>query len=346
MKEYTLSNKKKTFNSNCYINLTYVKSFEQLKNVASNELISTNINDIKQFCCDLGVFESETANGKRKDSSTNYGILLTFLLENEQNKEDLKALTNEIVEKYNNLPYMAYETQRGKGNYLVIYLCERFYYPMGKVIEKVAEQDSYKDSITGKVCKKDSKNAVVWHKKGDIISTKIQKFTSKTRIFRYANQSQFKAFIIELKKFFIDLCARLLKTVKSVGITFKKYVKCILSKNQKGVAKLWNDTLKALEEIFDKNMNIINNVYDQREQEYINAKKDLDNLFIKYNNLMHQNKQFYDDKTKFYIPVKYKKVKFNIDFNESYKSQKQNTQLLIDKFTTDLDTVMSANLSH
>lgn len=328
------------------MNLTYIKSFKHLENVASNQLISTNIADIEAFCTDLALFESESANGKRKDLTTNYGILLTFLLEKKQETQDLIALTDEIVKRYENLPYMAYETQRGKGNYLVIYLCERFYYPMGKVIEKVAEQDSYKDSITGKVCKKDSKNAVVWHKKGDIISTKIQKFTSKTRIFRYANQSQFKAFIIELKKFFIDLCARLLKTVKSIGITFKKYVLCILTKEQKGVARLWHNALYHMEDKLNKAIEIISNIYDEREEEYIKAKVDLDNLFIKYNGLMHHNKQYYDDKTKFYIPVRYKKVKFKIDFNEAYGSQKDGTQLLIDKFNEELDAVMFAYLPH
>lgn len=340
MRTYNLNtSKKQRLNTNCYINLEYIKDYNRLFNMFNSGIVDTNITDVNKFISDLVNYELESSNGKRADTLNNYGVLLTFLLEKEEKPGNLVKLSREIAKNYGNLPYISCITTQGKGNYLQICFSERYYYPNGQIREVKAKKDSYRDAKTGKACNKEDANAVLWRKKGDIISSSIETFSSKVRYFRYASEQQFYNFIDKLKLFFIDLCKSILKAVNYTGITFKKYVLKVLAFKQKGNARLWNRTFNRMEDRFNYAVECL------EQTNYLqDAKKQLDSLFIKYNTLLHANKQFYDNNKKFYIPLKYGKISFSIDFNTSYRKAKEDTNLLLDRFNKELDTIVFSYL--
>ena len=278
--------------TNSYIKLEYVKDIQALKDITKYEPVSSNITDFSLFCDDLLEYE-EQGTSKRKNTSSNYGVLITFMLNNEAmaKGEVLDNLIDHIVSRYGQLPYYAYVVQRGKGYYLVMYMCERYYNHEGLDIIIKAKKDSYKNKKTGKACLENDKDAYLYRQEGEIISHTVSKFTSKQRYFRFGNTSSFLKYMSYLKNWFMDICENVLKVAINKGISFKRFV--VERAKNKGIARLYNDALIDFERIYDNAFSTLEAISDSLSGDIErHDRHELEDLYTLYNTKIKEGQGF------------------------------------------------------
>lgn len=328
------------FNSDIYIKLDYVKDINNFLAIPCNKCISSNINNFNVFANELIEYENNNKEGKRKDTLINYGVILTFLLDKKHNKEELSNLINEIVKHYNNLPFYSYLEHKGKGYYLHIYFSERYYNKNGYITETRAKNDRYRSAKSGKACKKEDADAVIWLHKGDLIKIKVSNFTNKVRFFRFSSKKHFNKVMLELKKWFISICEKIINVVVNVGFTLKRYTLAYLDKNKRINANIWHQAFREIEKHFIKAYEVLENTNYLED-----AKESLDKLFIKYNNKLINDKQYYNEGANWFINFRYDKhVKFNLDLNDTYNKTLINSELLKEKFIKELNKIVLSYL--
>lgn len=342
MNAYTIQNGKHSFlQTNTFIKLDYIRNSQDFKGVFSNKVINTNIKNTDLFFNRLIDYENKTK--KNKNKLVNYGVLFTLMLDKERDIKQLQILTKAFINKFDNLPYYSYIKITNNGYYLVIYISERHYFNTKKRVKTdvKAKKDIYKNKLNNKTCFKRSKNSYLWRKKGEIISsnTKYTYFSNKKRFFRFSNKKHFNKYIYELKKWYINTLKETLKAQINETISFKRFNYSTLSKNKKINAKLWNSAFNDLEKDFLKGYQALK--YTDILKENKQAKKDIDNLFIKYNDKLTKNKIYYNENNDFYIPFKiYKNIKFKLNLNTTFKKTKENINLLKLKFNKELKKII------
>ena len=239
------SNGKRTIQktlSNSYIGMERVHKPSALSNVFENESILTNIDDITTFKEDLVKHERKTSSNNGKHI---YGVVLSFLLDKEHSKDELTTLIKEINKRYEDLPFYAYKSHQGKGHYLIIYYCERYYFPDGKKIDVVAAKDIYRDQHSKKYCSPDNDKA-----KGDVIKSKKIKFSNKTSFFRF-KEYEFTKTWNEFRLWFVQLLHDLFDMQIEDGVSFPQFVIHKTKKKNRPAARFWNSTFKRMNEFMN-----------------------------------------------------------------------------------------------
>ena len=292
LKEFELENT--NFSSSTYIKMDIVYSSSDVSFLfAQNPLFSSLDCPIKEFFRTIKKYEKE----KNTKGKCRYGIILTFLLDKNRPKNELKTLVYKIMERFDNLPFYCFKVKKGAGIYLVFYVYERQYYPEGK--NDVYVKDVYQDVKTGRIYpKKMTENCVKIHSKGEEKVGKVVYFSNKCNHFRFSNGKQFNIWMFELKKYYNELLNDMFKASKRFGITFKKFVYTDLPKNNRAEATEWNKLIKQLEEKFDEaffviydNMRITDEIEQKFKTLYLKYQEIIKTGEFKYRYGSHRNRK-------------------------------------------------------
>lgn len=311
-----------------YIHLDYIRSLTGLLSVFDNEPLQTNIENCKRFIADLE--EQEEKSPRNKDTGIIYGVVLSFLLDQNSNGDQdvINKLADQIRGKYPELPYYCYVTRKGKAVFINFYLCEREYSPSGIKIEVRAGKDLYRNSKTGKACKEGDADAVLYRRAGDVIRTTESKFTKKKDYFRYATEKQFLTIMGKLKQWYINVYERVLQITIKAGISFKKF---ILNKTRnKATARIFNTALAELEEMYKRRYNALEYLSDELNGQISRTQKGaLERLYRMVDKKIRNAETFTYNK----------KIKFTLDLDAPREQANENAELLKDYFQAKLLTV-------
>ena len=257
------------------------------------------------------LYEFEMKNLKKyKDKENRFGMLFSIMLpngfHNDINKQ--KQLTEKFVSMVRQnditLKYVSWSLNRGKGQYLYIYISDRYY--VDELIPKKHKSTRYKDSLTGNWCKETDLNAVISCKKGEICKNKDGEviyescFKTKTRRFIVKPEYDSNGIDIAWKRFLRSFRYFLRESFKQLGINFipgrffkKIYCSYGLNRFKKRIVIAINKTMGFLEQEINlllnyefKAPNIIDQYkYHDDPNELFKTKrgKQIDNLFHKYN---------------------------------------------------------------
>ena len=180
----------------------------------------------KKLLKELKTFEDKRKyNYKEIDKRWIYGMWFEILLPlGEIDLKTKKRLTRNFVNglrSEEHLNYFAFETVRGKGRYINIFMSEREWYKHQRLYYK---RDYWHDSLTGASRKKGDEGAVRTVKKGDFKEDVYNTFTTnKSRIFRGQKNVLEKRWL-EIRQIWSDVLANAGLIFKSKWIfTRKKY---------------------------------------------------------------------------------------------------------------------------
>lgn len=211
--------------NNAYIRLTYMKDIKDVRSFFLSCPVYTNISDKNKFVDDLEKYEIKNNQALKRGMAVTYGIKISLMIDNEHeyDNEKLCELSKSFCNEYlKGLPVYCLDHAERNGKYLDVYVCEREYYPEGKECLYICKSDRYKNKITKKITTKDDPNAILFAKKGDILSRKEIVFSKKVDTFRFCSKKKFHYFICELKDFWMDLMSKILKIEIINAITLKK----------------------------------------------------------------------------------------------------------------------------
>lgn len=311
-----------------YIHLEYIRTQRGFLNVFENETLRTNIKNPGQFKKDL--IEQEEHSPRNRNTATIYGVVLSFLLDEETNRDKgvINKLSEQIAEKYKALPYFAYVTEKGKAVFINFYLCEREYNPKGIKTTVRARTDLYRNRNTGMACKKEDPDAVLYKKAGETIRTTQSRFTSKRDYFRYATEKQFLTLMARLKQWYINIYERVLDIAVKTGISFKKF---ILNKtSNKATARIFNNALAEMEQVYKERYTVLEQLSDELNGQ-INRKQkgELERIYRQVETKIRNAETF----------TYKRKIKFTLDLTAPIEKAKENAELLKDYFRQKISKV-------
>ena len=300
--KYTIDNKTKEKTlSDSYISMTRINKPSVFSDVLDNVPILTNIDDTAAFRADLLNYEKKTSSNNGRQI---YGVVLSFLLDKDHSDEDLAVLTNEINKRYENLPFYAYRFKQGKAYYLNIYYCERYYYPDGHRIDVKAVQDVYKDRETKQYCSSESENAYIYKKQGEVIRTRMVKFSNKTSHFRF-KEYEFTRIWNEFKLWFMQLLHNLFGMIIEDGVSFTQFVVHKTKKKNKAAARLWNRTFRKMNDYMNDAIRALS-----AEDDFEHHRKTLSQI-AGYYLTMIRKQEFECDGRRFYISLNPRNKEYN-----------------------------------
>lgn len=330
MKEYYSQFSNYNIN-NLYIHIDYVQDVDTLYRF-NNLSQFTNINvDLDIFFAKYVEFENKR-DSVRSDCSIKYGVVISIMLDCVRSDDDIQLLLDKLNDDVN-LSYVAYTNFEGDAYMLYIYVCEREYdFVAGITQTYVANNDIYVDFKTKKRCKKDDKNAVVLHKKGEIIRQKIEPFGPKNRIFHCKSKNSFNSLIKKIKKRYIDICEELFDNAVNEGVVFKK----INYKNKPDVQKYnaiyLNQQIKKLEDHLDYQIKRVVMCEEYTEKFEI----ELNNIIRKYNSKFKKLDTFGEEQFKLKNSRKSCKLRLN-----DYKNFKDTALDITTKIKKEVDDLVN-----
>ena len=318
------------FISNSYVEYKPMHSVDEILALQKYSFISSNQSiGIADFTKTLEQHEQMFNPAFHKNSQVRYGVTLKFLLDKPYSSADLALVSNEIIKRYKNLPYFSYCFQEGKGTYLLLYICERFFFPDGKKILQYAKKDRYRDKTTGRIARYSEENAdnlVLVFRKGDVTKSDLVYFSSKETFFQFATTDVFEVTMNNLKKAFIALLEKLFSVETEEGYSLPTYaLRKIGSYGRKKMALEWNNCIKTVSEKINNAIYAlkITDCWDKSAQKLIYR------LYDHYVEII---------KTKHFV---YDRWSFNIDFDAaSHITVKNGISCFLDKFAYDLTRTM------
>lgn len=102
------------------------------------------------------------------------------------------------------LPYFFAITKKKGVTYLQLIICDRYYYPEGKVFDNAAKSDFYRNPVNGHRCSKDTPDAVLCWKKGTVLSQTFGYFSTVQLSLGFRSPSQH----VKLNKDMKDICRK------------------------------------------------------------------------------------------------------------------------------------------
>lgn len=313
------------FDNDCYIRLDIIYGLKDLrktgKRICTNQTVP-----FTRFFKDLMDHEAQTNTSGMK----RYGVTLTIMLDKRRSKEEMIKITEKFAQHFNNLPYYAYSKKIGKGNFLVIYFCERHYFPEGKEWPVLATSDRYMNQKTGRMCSKDDPEAKLLYKKGQPTRKKVfSKFSNKELFFKYANKDEFKYQMGKLKMFTVSVLAKECDADIPRDLSIKKYnVKKRRMRFQKRNAAVWNRAIAKMENMLADALNGMKLTKTYTDENIAILK----NLRDQYQEILN-NQSF-----------KYKRFEIIIRFSRRYQYAVEDSLCLIEKFTQSLNNTMQVIL--
>lgn len=249
-KDPNTNRSKEVIKTNGYINLNRLHNTDELDSLYyGNDIVSTNIENYESFSSDLKEYTINN-NFNNTDTEKIVAVSLECLLESEANIEYIDTIIDKIMDRYDNLPYFAWVKKEGKGIYLCLSICERYYYPSGKEFIVLAKNDIYENIYTHKRCKSTDPDAVVVKYAGDVLRSYVSKFSKKTDFFKF-KKNCFEKVWNEFKLWFIEMLKSVCDTTVIVGMSFKKYVLRGKTKKTRNAMRKWNSALEKIEDNFN-----------------------------------------------------------------------------------------------
>ena len=148
---------------------------------------------VERFLDDLISFYSGNT-VKRAHVLEKLRIMIPLKCGEEKYTELFKSVM-ETIKNIENCPVFSVIERKGKCTYMDIYISEREYYPEGEEHTEHYTSDWYRDPKTGRRCAGDKPGAVLEHKKGDVRSRAVTKFSNKKNVLRLTRGE-----FIELKR--------------------------------------------------------------------------------------------------------------------------------------------------
>lgn len=170
-----------------------IKHEYDLKKILHFKHLITNIWHIDNFIFLL--VENEKDNIREREKyNVSYGYILSISFPKAKDEIIIECVKNVMNEKFNKLCYFAFADHEKR--YLKIYICERPFIKEG-MLEKTI---TYRNAITGMICNKNDKNAVLWAKPND--KKKYVYFGSKQQLFNYDKVNAYTKGLYEFAYYF------------------------------------------------------------------------------------------------------------------------------------------------
>lgn len=166
------------------------------------------IQDYLQELCDYELYSVEISHGEH---TLIYGLqlMLPFDFPTDKYKDFGSYITQHfLIGKSGMVPYFLTTHTAGRCTYLTIFCSERYFYPGGKDVPKLATSTFYRNPINGQRCKPTTPGAILVCTKGEILGYENVTFTSKERIFRHTHGQYFHYIVTELRELMRDYFAR------------------------------------------------------------------------------------------------------------------------------------------
>lgn len=159
----------------------------ELCNRTTLVLNNTGTKSWDEFFNELDTFENKYAyNYKKGNLKTRKAVLIEIMIPNEINEEDCSSLAKDCLKFLDatpSLPSACFLSKKGKGRYLIFLFSERYFSKDGFLYTRTAKQDLYRSVTTGRMCNSNEPGASLFKKTGEIISTRSQIFSKKTKHF-------------------------------------------------------------------------------------------------------------------------------------------------------------------
>lgn len=260
---FTANNGKKHLDTNAFVRkedlyiADYAKFFAKF---TAKEFLCSNMSEYfdspLQFMNEVIAYE--TTHSTAKAGHNKVGVTMTFLLDGYHEEAQLKRLAYKIDKKcFENLPFYCYLKKIGDGYFLHFYVCERAYLHNPATLEKRQKYDKYIDSVTGKMCKKEDKNAVLAAKKGKLIGREKTHFTQKSTLFKYANTKHFVYCMNRLKSKLMAYIEQITGAEIEKGISMRKYNLNEFGPKVIQNVRAYNDLIRSMEMELTKDFNIL-----------------------------------------------------------------------------------------
>ncbi|MCD7892540.1 MAG: hypothetical protein LUG60_02455 [Erysipelotrichaceae bacterium] len=155
-------------------------------------------------------------------------IMIPFEIEENQYEEFVKQYMLMISKQYKKLLYIYYFNTKGRGTYVHIMCFTRYVYdkPINK--KKKWNRDYYYNKQTNKLCRKNDPDAVLKHRKGEVVNDDDGKAIKEKRTVEYVEKkifkyTSFKKFVQKLKNKVVqvtnELCSNWLSRMVISRIT-------------------------------------------------------------------------------------------------------------------------------
>lgn len=183
--------------------------------------------DVCSYMKELIAFEDAraAAGGLQEVRKTRYGMLITVMLPLEMTKNQYAPFVCDLMRE---LPchcaqktWFARSTKRGKATYVVIFVNERDYYSEPHLFETYQKGDSFRDSVTGRRCRKDCPTAIPWRKDGDLLKTEYSQFSPSKGRELHLNSRGTIAFVLSIKRICRALFDLLHQFLKETPMLFR-----------------------------------------------------------------------------------------------------------------------------
>ena len=184
-----------------------------------------------------------------------YGRLFTFMLPLKFTKKELTKLSYRISEYYDSCPFFSFPVKQGKAHCLCIYCADRHYYSEPQPLNIYTAHDRYFNKKTGRICSKGDPNAVLRHKKGDVLSTEMAHFSYKIDSLvmfegkdKKKSRAHFTQIMNELKHWYYDVLRDDFGFEIIEGAAFRKIRESDYKDKERKCAEAWNSTFSYMED--------------------------------------------------------------------------------------------------
>lgn len=297
-----------------YINVQPVRDIFHIKN---------KLRKAKYLYCDYNYNPnvllndiSEYEKGIKKNFKTKeaqFGIEITLLLpvKNWNTNELIKVVSTfvkMVIQKEKGLKYISYTFKKGKGQYIGIYIYDREY--TGSKVSKRYKRDFVINKNTRKVCSYSHPEAIILHKKGDLIideegKTVKEVFKStKTRIFAFKKEG-YNAYIQMFRDYFLQTLLKLNAKIRRGFILQRKNLNKAYNRFAKRIIVANNQLIQYIQNEINYYYNASLRVPDGYDiyknggsfEEGIETKlsKDIESLLSKYRNIFLSNVYYFKD---------------------------------------------------
>lgn len=241
---------------NSYVDTSVLHSAQDVHAmIDSHRILATNIPlDLHQFIDELAAF-SESHHHQAKESRVRYGRLFIFMLPRKFTKKEFTKLSYKISEYYGSCPFFSYPIKQGKAHCLCIYCADRYYYPEAQPLNVCTAHDRYFNKKTGRICSKGDPDAVLRHKKGDILSTEMAHFSYKIESLimfdgkdTQKSRAHFRKLINDLKHWYYDVLRDDFGFEIIEGAAFRKIRESDYKDKERKCAEAWNSTFSYMED--------------------------------------------------------------------------------------------------
>lgn len=160
----------------------------------------------------------------------------------------IPALLDSVLKslKCSFLPHLYTFRKQGRGTYAVAYVLCRPYYPNGQTVFKRASHDVFISSSTHKICSPSSPDAVLIHRKNDILSQSVDFFGKKTKAF--SGTADYFLVIVKQIKHAVHSFLRRMGLPEKKGFYFFKFREFKPRRRTARIAAaLWNDVFSYME---------------------------------------------------------------------------------------------------